>query len=94
MRLLSMDQSLDVLHTDRLQLLEKNKKELCQKIDIETDLLDILVKQGVITAKDKQQIVVGIFFRLFLLRHFVHQGAILHRLLHHNQYNLVYTMFL
>ena len=70
-----MDKSLDVLHTDRLHLLETNKKELCQKIDIETNVLDVLIEKGVITTKDKQQVMVGYLIRPFLF-------SILHEMWH------------
>ena len=90
MRLLSMEQHLDVLHTDRLQLLDNNKKVLCQKIDIETDLLDILTKQGVLTTKDKQQIVVGISYLAVPVTLFCTKCVIIC----YNHYNHVYTIVL
>ena len=61
MRLLQLDKNLDLLTEDRLQLLCRNKKELCDKINITTELLDILVKKGVIATNNKQQITVRLF---------------------------------
>ena len=49
------------LDKDRIQLLDKNKKELCQNINLKTgEILDVLINRGVITVKDKQLIMVRI----------------------------------
>ena len=54
------DKNLDLLNKDRLQLLVKNKEEICWKINITTDILDVLETKSVITTDDKQIIMVNI----------------------------------
>ena len=47
------------LDEDRLELLDKNKKELCEKVIIEMEEeLDVLITKSVITQKDKKRIMV------------------------------------
>ena len=54
------DKNLDLLNKDRLELLVKNKEEICEKINITTEVLDVLGTKSVITIDDKQIIVVNI----------------------------------
>ena len=54
------DKNLDLLNKDRLELLVKNKEEICEKINITTDVLDVIVKNCIITTDDKQIIMVNI----------------------------------
>ena len=47
------------LDEDRLQLLNRSKTELCEKINLKTgELLDKLVEKEVITEQDKQHLMV------------------------------------
>ena len=47
------------LDEDRRKLPIKNKAELCEKVNIETgEVLDVLIKEGVITQIDKTLIMV------------------------------------
>ena len=56
------------LSEDRQDILQKNAKELEGRINIETgELLDYLVDYNVITQKDKDFIMVRIFFYHFML---------------------------
>ena len=66
------DKNLDLLNKDRLQLLVKNKEEICEKISIKTEVIDVLINKSVITTEDRQLIKVRIYFLIDIVPQFVY----------------------
>ena len=63
-----MHRDVNRLDEDRKELLRKNKKELCDQINIKTgELLDVLKTKGVITKNDTKFIMVTIVCIISLL---------------------------